>query len=82
MSGHPSPSGVWIADDFRSNLIIDRYDPVFADLRVSKLTHLRSVNSKDAVNMECVQLLASEVLTDEAALGGDGASAVEMGASH
>ena len=48
-SGHPSPSGVWIADDFRSNLIIDRYDPVFADMRVSKLKHLRSVNSEDAV---------------------------------
>lgn len=48
-SGHPSPSGVWIADDFRSNLIIDRYDPVFADMRLSKLKHLRSVNSEDAV---------------------------------
>jgi hypothetical protein len=46
--GHPSPSGVWIADDFRSNLIIDRYDPVFAHMRASKLKHLRSVNSEDA----------------------------------
>lgn len=44
-----SPSGVRIADDFRSNLIIDRYDPVFADMRASKLKHLRSVNSEDAV---------------------------------
>jgi len=41
--------GVWIADNFRSNLIIDRYDPVFADMRGSKLRHLRSVNSEDAV---------------------------------
>ncbi len=44
-----SPSGVLIAEDFRSNLIIDRYDPVFADMRASKLKHLRSVNSEDAI---------------------------------
>jgi hypothetical protein len=47
--GQLSPSGVWIAKDFRSNLIIDRYDPVFADMRASKLKHLRSANSEDAV---------------------------------
>ena len=47
--GHHSPSGVWIEDDFRSNLSIGRYDPVFADMRASKLKHLRSVNSEDAV---------------------------------
>jgi hypothetical protein len=47
--GHLSPSGVWIAGDFRANLIIDRYDPVFADMRRSKLKHLQSVNSEDAV---------------------------------
>lgn len=44
-----SPSGVLIKDDFRSNLIIDRYDPVFEDMRASKIKHLRSVNSEDAV---------------------------------
>jgi hypothetical protein len=44
-----SPSGVRIARDFRSNLIIDRYDPVFADMRASKIKHLRSVNSEDAI---------------------------------
>jgi hypothetical protein len=47
--GHLSPSGVSIANDFRSNLIIDRYDPVFADMRASKLKHLKSANSEDAV---------------------------------
>ncbi len=47
--GHLSPSGVFIAEDFRTNLIIDRYDPVFADMRASKLRHLRSANSEDAV---------------------------------
>jgi hypothetical protein len=44
-----SPSGVLIAADFRANLIIDRYDPVFADMRARKLKHLRSANSEDAV---------------------------------
>jgi hypothetical protein len=48
-SGQFSPSGVLIADDFRDNLIIDRFDPVFADMRASKIKHLRSVNSEDAV---------------------------------
>jgi len=47
--GHRTPSGVWVADDFRSNLIIDRYDPVFAEMRASKIKHLRSGNSEDAV---------------------------------
>jgi hypothetical protein len=47
--GRLSPSGVLIAADFRTNLIIDRYDPVFADMRASKLKHLRSANSEDAV---------------------------------
>ena len=40
---------VHIADDFRDNLIIDRYDPVFVTMRASKLKHLRSENSEDAV---------------------------------
>jgi hypothetical protein len=47
--GTYSPSGIWVARDFRSNLIIDRYDPVFADMRASKIKHMRSVNSEDAV---------------------------------
>src|SRR5258708_27955270 len=47
--GQLSPSGVFIAADFRANLIIDRYDPVFADMRANKLEHLRSANSEDAV---------------------------------
>jgi len=47
--GHLSPSGVLTSENFRTNLIIDRYDPVFADMRASKLNHLRSAISKDAV---------------------------------
>ena len=42
-------SGVRVSNDFRDNLIIDRYDPVFATMRGSKLRHLRSENSEDAV---------------------------------
>lgn len=42
-------SGVRVAKDFRSNLIIDRYDPVFARMRASKLKHMRSENSEDIV---------------------------------
>lgn len=44
-----SPTGVRISSDFRDNLIIDRYDPVFANMRATKLKHLRSENSEDAV---------------------------------
>lgn len=44
-----SPSGVRIAADFRDNLIIDRYDPAFADMRAGKIEHMRSENSEDAV---------------------------------
>ena len=44
--GRLSPSGVQIAADFRDNLIIDRYDPVFAGMRASKLKHLRSADSE------------------------------------
>jgi hypothetical protein len=47
--GHPSPTGVWIAADFRDNLIIDRHDPVFASMRAAKRKHLQSANSEDAV---------------------------------
>lgn len=44
-----SSSGVRVAVDFRDNLIIDRYDPLFARMRAKKLKHLRSENSEDAV---------------------------------
>jgi hypothetical protein len=47
--GQKSPSGVFIAADFRDNLLIDRYDPVFASMRASKRKHLHSANSEDAV---------------------------------
>jgi len=49
MSDHTSKTGVKVAADFRDNLIIDRYDPVFVSMRMSKRKHLRSANSEDAV---------------------------------
>ena len=42
-------TGVRVSDCFRENLIIDRYDPVLATMRASKLEHIRSENSEDAV---------------------------------
>ena len=42
-------SRVRIASDFRDNLIIDRYDPLFVGMRASKQEHLKSANSEDAV---------------------------------
>jgi hypothetical protein len=44
-----SSSGVRISNDFRDNLIIDRYDPMFVLMRASKIKHMRSENSEDAV---------------------------------
>ena len=42
-------TGVRVTSDFRDNLIIDRYDPVFVTTRASKVKHLHSENSEDAV---------------------------------
>ncbi len=44
-----TPTRVRVTADFRDNLIIDRYDPVFVSMRASKVKHLRSENSEDAV---------------------------------
>jgi hypothetical protein len=49
MNDYISKSGVKISADFRDNLIIDRYDPVFSSMRMSKRKHLRSANSEDAL---------------------------------
>ncbi|MEX0778120.1 MAG: hypothetical protein WD491_00525 [Balneolales bacterium] len=42
-----SKSGVRIANEFRDNLIIDRYHPCFLNMRSSKLKHMCSENSED-----------------------------------
>ncbi|MFN0179617.1 MAG: hypothetical protein ACKVZ0_12535 [Gemmatimonadales bacterium] len=48
---------VRITDDFRDNLIIDRYDPLFVGMRASKQKHLRSENSEDAVTWNVFRTL-------------------------
>lgn len=52
-----SPSGVRIASDFRDNLIIDRYHPVFLRMRSSKIKHMRSENSEDALTWNVFRCL-------------------------
>jgi len=47
--GKLTAKGVFIADDFRDNLIVDRYDNVFAAMRGEKINHLRSENSEDVL---------------------------------
>lgn len=49
MIGKRAKSGVFVFNDFRDNLIIDRYDPVFVTMRGTKIEHLRSENSEDAL---------------------------------
>lgn len=52
-----SPSGVRLAGDFRDNLIIDRFDPLFCTIRASKRAHMRSENSEDAVTWNVFRTL-------------------------
>lgn len=47
--GSRTVSGIFEADDFRDNLIVDRYDNVFAAMRGEKINHLRSENSEDVL---------------------------------
>ncbi len=47
--GKRTTGGVFVANDFRDNLIVDRYDNVFAAMRGEKINHLRSENSEDVL---------------------------------
>lgn len=47
--GHHARSAGSIAADFRDQLIIDRYDPVFQNTRGTKRKHLHGANGEDAV---------------------------------
>jgi hypothetical protein len=49
IEGTRSKSGVFVANDFRDNLIIDRYDPCFTNMRAWKKKGLRSENSEDVI---------------------------------
>ena len=55
--GTTTTSGVFVADNFRDNLIVDRYDPVFVGMRASKLRHMRSANSEDVVSWNVFRTL-------------------------
>lgn len=57
IEGSDSVSGVFIAKDFRDNLIIDRYDPCFRTMRASKKKQLRSQNSEDVVSWKVFRSL-------------------------
>lgn len=57
LPGRTTHSGVFVADDFRDNLVIDRYDSVFVGMRASKLRHMRSRNSEDAVSWNVFRTL-------------------------
>jgi uncharacterized protein YqcC (DUF446 family) len=52
-----SPTGVRISDNFRDNLIIDKYHPCFVSMRQSKIKHLRSENSEDAISWNVFRTL-------------------------
>ena len=47
--GKWSTSGVFIYEDFRDNLLLDKYDPILQSMRSKKTEHLRSENSEDAI---------------------------------
>jgi hypothetical protein len=53
-----SKSGVRLYDDFRDNLIIDRYHPDLAAMRGSKRDKLRSENSEDALTWNVFRSLS------------------------
>jgi hypothetical protein len=55
--GSKTKSGVFVFNDFRDNLIIDSYDPVFQGMRKSKLTALCSENSEDAITWNVFKTL-------------------------
>jgi hypothetical protein len=52
-----SPTGVRLAADFRDNLIIDRFDPMFRNMRASKRSTMKSENSEDAVTWNVFRTL-------------------------
>ena len=53
-----SKTGVRLAESFRDNLIIDRYDALFANMRASKSDAMRSENSEDALTWNAFRTLA------------------------
>lgn len=56
--GIRTSSGVFVADDFRRNLIIDRYDREFLTMRGSQRESMRSENSEDTLTWNVFRSLA------------------------
>jgi hypothetical protein len=56
--GTRSAGGVFLFDDFRDNLIIDRYDVGFLSMRGAKTDSMRSENSEDALTWNVFRSLA------------------------
>lgn len=48
-NGTVSKTGVFEYDDFRDNLLLDKYNPILSSMRSMKTKHLRSENSEDAI---------------------------------
>jgi hypothetical protein len=56
--GTRSAGGVFLFEDFRDNLIIDRYDVGFLSMRGAKTDSMRSENSEDALTWNVFRSLA------------------------
>jgi hypothetical protein len=56
--GTRSSGGVFLFEDFRDNLIIDRYDVGFLSMRGAKTDSMRSENSEDALTWNVFRSLA------------------------
>jgi len=56
--GTRSTGGVFLFEDFRDNLIIDRYDVGFLAMRGAKTDSMRSENSEDALTWNVLRSLA------------------------
>jgi len=50
-------TGVLVSNDFRDNVIIDRYDPMLSTMRGSKREAMRSENSEDILTWNCFRSL-------------------------
>ncbi|WP_226658977.1 hypothetical protein [Pseudalkalibacillus hwajinpoensis] len=56
-NGSLSKTGVFEYDNFRDNLLLDKYNPILSSMRSMKTKHLRSENSEDALTWNVFQSL-------------------------
>jgi hypothetical protein len=55
--GSMTKSGVFVFDNFRDNLIIDKHDLILKNMRSKKIEHLKSENSEDAITWNVFRTL-------------------------